>query len=111
MSKDLLKSIEKIVLPVSEGWEIGDIEIDETKLEVYVNLVFTESVYKWEKSEYKIYDFRPERKWRHLDFWQYKTYITAKVPRIETKTGIVSIEVPWANDFERITGLFEKKLL
>ena len=49
------------------------------------------------------------RKWRHLDLWQYKTYIKASVPRIKTPEGIISMEVPWADNFSRISGLFEKK--
>jgi transposase len=109
MSKDLVKSLEKLILPVSAGWEITDINIDDKSSEVNVTLSYTDGDYKHAGSVYKIYDYRPSRKWRHLDLWQYKTYIEAQVPRIETKSGIVSIEVPWADDFERITGLFEKK--
>ncbi len=110
MEKDILKSLEKIILPVSEGWEITDIKINDKLLEVYVELSYTENDYVCDGNRYKIYDYRPLRKWRHLDLWQYKTYIKAQVPRIETRDGIVSVEVPWADDFERITGLFEKKL-
>ena len=109
MSKDLVKSLEKLILPVSAGWEITDINIDDKASEVHVTLSYTDGDYKHSGSVYKIYDYRPYRKWRHLDLWQYKTYIEAQVPRIETTSGIVSIEVPWSDDFERITGLFEKK--
>jgi transposase len=109
MAKDLIKSLEKLILPVSTGWEITDINIDDKANEVHVTLSYTDCDYKHSGSVYKIYDYRPVREWRHLDLWQYKTYIEAKVPRIETASGIVSIEVPWADDFGRITGLFEKK--
>lgn len=110
MAKDLIKELEKLLLPKSEGWEITNIEIDEKVSEVNVELSYTDAEYEQDGNYYKIYDFRPERKWRHLDFWQYKTFINARVPRIETSDGIVSIKLPWADNFERITGLFEKKL-
>jgi hypothetical protein len=109
MSENLLHSLEKLILPISAGWELTDIEVDDKVGEVYVDLTYTDAEYEVDGTQYKIYDYRPERKWRHLDLWHYKTYIKARVPRIETSTGIVSIEVPWADDFERITGLFEKK--
>jgi transposase len=110
MGKDLIKSLEKLIVPISTGWEIIDIAIEDKLSEVYVELSYTDSDYECEGNRYKIYDFRPVRKWRHLDLWQYKTYIKARVPRIETAQGIVSIELPWADDFERISGLLEKKL-
>ena len=79
-------------------------------MEVDVELSYTKNDCVCDGNRYKIYDYRPLRKWRHLDLWQYKTYIKAQVSRIETSDGIVSVEVLWADNFERITGLFEKKL-
>lgn len=38
-----------------------------------------------------------ERRWRHLDFFQYKTEVEARVPRIKTPEGeVVQVDVPWA---------------
>lgn len=110
MAKDIIKSLEQLIVPISSGWEITNIDIDDKVSEVHVELSYTDNDYKSDGVRYKIYDYRPQRKWRHLDLWQYKTYIKAQVPRIKTSEGIVSIELPWADDFERITGLFEKKL-
>lgn len=83
MSKDLIKSLERLILPISGGWEITAIEIKDKVSEVYVELSFTDSDYKHDGQRYAIYDYRPERKWRHLDLWQYKTFIKARVPRIK----------------------------
>ena len=110
MEKDILKSLEKLIVPVSSGWEITDIEINDKLAEVTVELSFTDGMYQWKSNSYEIYDYRPERKWRHLDLWHYKTFIKGRVPRIKTSDGIVSIELPWADEFERVTGMFEKKL-
>ena len=38
-----------------------------------------------------------ERTWRHLDFFQYKTYLHAALPRIRCKEhGTKTVSVPWA---------------
>ncbi|WP_165248929.1 transposase family protein [Adlercreutzia sp. ZJ141] len=37
-----------------------------------------------------------ERTWRHLDIWQYKTYIHCKLPRLDCEGGPITAEVPWA---------------
>ena len=54
MEKNLLKLLEKLILPVSAGWEITNIEIDDNVSEVYVSLSFTDSTYKHEDIMYKI---------------------------------------------------------
>jgi transposase len=49
-----------------------------------------------------------ERTWRHLNFWQYPTYLRARVPRVVGEDGKVSqVEVPWARPGSGFTALFE----
>jgi transposase len=49
-----------------------------------------------------------EKRWRHLNFWQYRTTITARVPRIETPEGqVVLAEVPWARAGSGFTLMLE----
>jgi len=49
-----------------------------------------------------------EKRWRHLDFFQYRTELVARVPRVETPEGkVVLIEVPWARPGSGFTLLFE----
>ncbi len=49
-----------------------------------------------------------DRSWRHLNFWQYPTYIHARVPRVIGEDGKVSqVEVPWARPGSGFTALFE----
>jgi transposase len=54
-----------------------------------------------------IHDHR-ERVWRHLDTFQYRTMLHARVPRLHCPThGIRQLRVPWAEDNSRFTALFE----
>lgn len=53
------------------------------------------------------YDSRP-RRWRHLNTLQWKTFITADVPRVNCpKCGVKQVRVAWAEDGSRFTELFE----
>lgn len=57
------------------------------------------------------YDSR-KRSWRHLDTCQYKTLVTAEIPRVECPThGCVTIDVPWAEERSRFTLLFESDVI
>ena len=56
----------------------------------------------------RFYDFAPERRWRHLDTLQYKTYIACRLPRVKNASGkVVTIDPPWASSHQRNTYLFE----
>jgi len=56
----------------------------------------------------RIHD-RRERRWRHLNFWQYETELFAPVPRTDcSKCGIHQVEVPWARPGRGFTLLFEE---
>jgi len=59
-----------------------------------------------------VYDTR-ERTWRHLDIWQYKTFIHCRLPRLDCgEGGPVTAEVPWAApDAKHFTALFEAQVL
>ena len=49
-----------------------------------------------------------ERTWRHLNFFQYKTFIHANLPRVKcAEHGVHTIEVPWARGRSGFTLLFE----
>lgn len=49
-----------------------------------------------------------DRSWRHLNFWQYATVLTARVPRVKGKDGkVTQVEVPWARPGSGFTALFE----
>jgi transposase len=51
---------------------------------------------------------RQERRWRHLDTFQYRTILIASVPRIScSEHGVRRVRVPWAEERSRFTALFE----
>ena len=48
------------------------------------------------------------KRWRHMNFWQHSTYLSARVPRIECPEHKVrQVEVPWARAQSGFTLMFE----
>ncbi len=63
------------------------------------------------RAECPVYDVEPKR-WRHLNFWQYETVLTARLPRISCETcGVRQVEVSWARPGSGFTVLFEALVL
>jgi len=53
-----------------------------------------------------------ERIWRHLNFFQYETYLHARVPRVQCEScGIKVVNVPWARPGSGFTLLFEALIM
>jgi transposase len=110
MKLNIQEVLEKILLPVQDGWKLDRIDLDESNLEVQVYLHYDLKTYTQDGIEYKLYDGREQRKWRHIDLWQYKTFIYCNLPRFIDATGKPkTIEVPWADAYERMSLLLEKK--
>ena len=62
-------------------------------LELHIRIDFEEgSSFQYPGSDQscKVHDTR-ERTWRHLNFFQYRCYITARVPRVITPDGKVRL--------------------
>lgn len=109
MESHLIEDLGKLIVPVNSLWEVKEIKVEHEREEIYVSVEFKHDYYKYKGKKCALYDKRPARQWRHLDLWQYKTFITARVPRIKTNDGIMSIPVPWSDENERMTILMEKK--
>jgi transposase len=63
------------------------------------------------EQECGVYDSK-DKVWRHLNFFQYRCYIHARVPRIECKDHKVKlVDVPWARQGSGFTLLMEAVLL
>jgi hypothetical protein len=110
MQNNIKEILEKILLPIQDGWQLERIELNEQKCEVNVYLKYGLNAYFLEGETYLLYDTREERKWRHIDLWQYKTFIYCNLPRYIAKDETIkTVEVPWADPFERMSWLLEKK--
>ncbi|WP_217640416.1 transposase family protein [Desulfoluna spongiiphila] len=59
----------------------------------------------------KVHDTE-ERTWRHLDFFQHKTVLHARQPRVKcSKHGVKTTTVPWARRGSGFTQLMESYIV
>jgi len=107
---EVLESLFSKALKLERPWEITKIEFLEKDREINIFIDFPRgSVFACPKcqKEAKAYD-TTEKRWRHMNFFQYACYLIVRIPRIDCKDdGIRQIEVPWARDGADFTLLFE----
>ena len=93
------------IMGIREPWYIKEINVE--GMEVNITIDFKKgSKFQYQGELCTVHDTL-ERQWRHLNLFQYKAYIKARVPRIKTKDGVKTVEVPWANPGSGFTMLFE----
>jgi len=97
-------------LGIQEPWMIKEIRLNEANHELHITLDFVKgSTFSCPECAQacKAYDTK-ERTWRHLNFFQFKTYLHARLPRIQcSEHGVKSITAPWARTGSGFTLLFE----
>jgi transposase len=98
------------LLGIEDPWYVRDVDprLEAREVEIFISLD--------ERAELACpvcgavcgrYDART-RKWRHLDTMQYKTLLTAEVPRVKcAEHGVKQLKVPWAEPGSRFTAMFE----
>ena len=98
------------ILGVESPWEVTGVELrlESGEVEVFVVRGGGESLSCPEcGGEARRHDAR-RRSWRHLPTCQYRTILTAEVPRVRcAEHGVRTIGVPWSDPGSRFTALFE----
>jgi transposase len=97
------------ILGVRPPWSVTDVKLDPKKQDVEVIVSVSAAGLKCPEcgADCPGYDTR-RRTWRHLDTCQYRTLLTAEVPRVTCPThGVLQIRLPWAEEGSHFTALFE----
>lgn len=108
------ESFFNILLNLDDDWVvekvITDVKLGEVSIKIKCLLKEVEDIETDDLCP--VYDHAPERRWRHLDTLQYKTFISCSLPRIRTSSGKVkTVSPPWASGYERHTFLFEHAVI
>jgi len=101
-------------LNFGDDWKVTDIRVNTDFKEIDIFLEYTKPTGLFPKTNEvcKIYDYMNSRRLRHLDIFEYKTFINASVPRvINEKSEINSIGLSWADSRVSYTYLFEDKVI
>jgi transposase len=98
------------LIGLKQPWQVSRVEVSHSDQEVRIFVVRAARP-RLRCPEcgvpYGGYDTR-ERRWRHLDTMQYRTFLIAEVPRVQCEEhGVRQIAVPWSDPGSRFTALFE----
>ncbi len=96
-------------LSLPEPWKIEGAEVDKESMlvEIRVSHAAREGACPECGKTCKQHD-TVERRWRHLDMWNYQTWIVCRIPRVACDEHKVRrIDVPWSDGWARFTAQFE----
>jgi transposase len=105
----------RIALGLEKPWYIKTIEFKVEEKQLDLNIDF-ECGSKFPcplcgKSSCHVHD-KIDRTWRHLNFFQFKTYLHCRVPRTScNKCGIKQVKVPWARRSSGFTLLMDSLIV
>ena len=98
------------ILGLQNPWSVREVALNLEKGEVVIHVhhnPLTPLLCPACGSEVPGYDTR-ERRWRHLDTCQYRTILSAEIPRCNCpEHGVHQVAVPWSDPGSRFTALFE----
>ena len=102
------KDLYSRILGIEKPWFVDDVILDEKGRKVEILLEYAgDPVCPECGSTCPRYDAN-RRSWQHLDTMQFRTFLTAEVPRSNCGDhGIRQVRVPWAEKGSRFTALFE----
>lgn len=104
------KKLIQITLGIETPWHVKEIELNTSKKRIDIYLDFTKGT-KFPcpicNELCEIHDTK-ERTWRHLDFFNYESYLHARVPRTKCKEhGVKLVDLPWIRSNTGFTLFFE----
>ena len=104
-----------MALGLSDPWQVVDIRFSQEEGRLDLKIDFPKGAKfpcpSCRETRCDVHDTK-DRTWRHLNFFQYETYLHARVPRVKcSQCGIKQVEVPWARPGSGFTLLFELLVL
>jgi transposase len=107
------KELFALGLGLPSPWEIATISLEENEsssirtLHIFIDFVVGSKFKDVLGIDRNVHD-TVERTWQHLNFFQHKCYLHARVPRIiDGEEKVKTVSVPWAREGSGFTLLFE----
>ena len=112
-AQDLL--LFQAALGLTAPWQVTSVEFDRDARRLDLRVDFLKGATfccpECDRAGLKAYD-TSEKTWRHMDFWQHQTYLTARVPRVVCPEHKVrQVALPWARPKSGFTLLFEALIM
>jgi transposase len=98
------------LLGLQSPWKVEAVNLNVAAQQIEIRVACQETVWGCPQCSERMHVHEwEERRWRHLDSCQFKTFVVARVPRVRCpKHGSQVVAVPWAEKFGRFTRLFER---
>ncbi len=105
----------QMALGLTPPWQVLSSDFDPQQKRLDIQIDFprgsTFSCPQCKQGNVKAYDTETKT-WRHLNFFQHETYLTARVPRVQcNQCGLRVVDVPWARTGSGFTLLFEAMIM
>lgn len=105
---DLLKSL----LGITDNFSVVEIVTNESLKEIEIRLKYISNRYQLDNVDYPIYDLSPERRWQHLNWFEYRTFLVCSVPRYRAADGKVKlIDISFAPKSRSYTNKFSQHVI
>ena len=101
-------------LGLGNGWKVikSQMDVEQRRLELWLDFEVGAQFACPQCQQWCPVHDTVEKKWRHLDFWQHRTELQARVPRIKCEAdGVLQAEVPWARPGSGFTLMMEAMIL
>lgn len=93
------KELCSLGLNLPEPWYVKEVHIEQNGAELILHIDIGHKArtnFKFDGSDYPVYDHQ-KRTWTHLNFFEHKCQLHARVPRVKLPDGKVKlVSVPWA---------------
>lgn len=108
---NLIMEMFRVALDLQEPWKLRRIEFDDKDQAWHLYIDFDRgALFSCPHcgTACTAYD-SAQKDWRHLDFWNWKTYMHARVPRTDCKdcAKVTAVPVPWSRPKSHFTFQFE----
>lgn len=103
-----------MALGLGNGWKVtrSEMNVEERTLDLWLDFEKGAQFPCPQCGEFSPVHDTSEKTWRHLDFWQHKTHIHARTPRICCQQhGVLTADVPWARSGSGFTLMMEGFIL
>jgi len=108
------KELCELGLDLQEPWYVKEVTVEKLGSELLLHIEIDHrkgSRFKVDESDYPVYDHQ-KRTWQHLNFFEHRCQIHARVPRVLLPDGKVKlVSVPWANAGSSFTLKYEDNVL
>ena len=102
----------KKLLGIGSDFEVSEVTVEEKNKEINIHLNYIPQRYTVQGKGYPIYDQAPERKWQHLNWFEYKCYIICSIPRYVNSEGkVTTIDIDFAPKSRSYTNKFSQQVI